>query len=78
MVNDLMVKAKQIEFLINSLPEPETEETQVCYLPTIPDIVMLTYRRRIDSKNFRTTWSKPMKNTSAPLIVRVRYIISPI
>lgn len=27
MVNDLMVKAKQIEFLINSLPEPETEET---------------------------------------------------
>ncbi|CAL1696885.1 unnamed protein product [Somion occarium] len=28
MVNDLMVKAKQIEYLINSLPEPEPEEIQ--------------------------------------------------
>jgi len=28
-VTDLIVKAKQIEYLINSLPEPEPEEEQV-------------------------------------------------
>ncbi|KAF5339429.1 hypothetical protein D9611_009840 [Ephemerocybe angulata] len=28
LVTDLVTKAKQIEFLINSLPEPEPEETQ--------------------------------------------------
>ena len=26
---DMMVKAKQIEYLINSLPQPESEEEQV-------------------------------------------------
>jgi mediator of RNA polymerase II transcription subunit 21 len=29
MVTDLVTKAKQIEYLINSLPKPEPEETQV-------------------------------------------------
>lgn len=29
LVTDLLVKAKQIEYLINSLPEPEAEEMQV-------------------------------------------------
>jgi Subunit 21 of Mediator complex len=29
LVTDLIVKAKQIEYLINSLPEPEPEEEQV-------------------------------------------------
>lgn len=28
-MTDLIVKAKQIEYLINSLPEPESEEEQV-------------------------------------------------
>lgn len=28
-MTDLIVKAKQIEYLINSLPEPEPEEEQV-------------------------------------------------
>ncbi|TCD71390.1 hypothetical protein EIP91_010096 [Steccherinum ochraceum] len=28
LVTDLMVKAKQVEYLINSLPEPEPEEAQ--------------------------------------------------
>jgi mediator of RNA polymerase II transcription subunit 21 len=32
MVTDLIVKAKQIEYLINSLPEPEPEEEQVSSL----------------------------------------------
>ena len=31
LVTDLIVKAKQIEYLINSLPEPEPEEEQVRY-----------------------------------------------
>lgn len=30
LVNDLIVKAKQVEYLIKSLPEPEPEEEQVC------------------------------------------------
>ena len=29
LVTDMMVKAKQIEYLINSLPPPEPEEVQV-------------------------------------------------
>ena len=29
LVTDLITKAKQIEYLINSLPEPEPEEEQV-------------------------------------------------
>jgi hypothetical protein len=29
LVTDLIVKAKQVEYLINSLPEPEPEEEQV-------------------------------------------------
>jgi mediator of RNA polymerase II transcription subunit 21 len=29
LVADLIVKAKQIEYLVNSLPEPEPEEEQV-------------------------------------------------
>ena len=29
LVQDLVVKAKQVEYLINSLPEPEAEEEQV-------------------------------------------------
>ena len=32
LVQDLMVKAKQVEYLINALPVPEPEETQVRHL----------------------------------------------
>ncbi|KAJ3807165.1 hypothetical protein EV368DRAFT_23829, partial [Lentinula lateritia] len=32
LVTDLIRKAKQVEYLINSLPEPEPEEFQVCFL----------------------------------------------
>ncbi|GJE98020.1 Mediator of RNA polymerase II transcription subunit 21 [Phanerochaete sordida] len=32
LVNDLLVKAKQVEYLINSLPEPESEEAQAMRL----------------------------------------------
>lgn len=31
LVTDLITKAKQIEYLINSLPEPEAEEEQVVF-----------------------------------------------
>ena len=37
MVTDLIVKVKQIEYLINSLPEPEPEEEQVSRL--LPDVL---------------------------------------
>lgn len=29
-MSDLIVKAKQVEYLIQSLPEPDPEEEQVC------------------------------------------------
>jgi mediator of RNA polymerase II transcription subunit 21 len=32
LVTDLVVKAKQVEYLIKSLPEPEPEEEQVRYV----------------------------------------------
>ena len=35
LVTDIMVKAKQIEYLINSLPQPESEEAQVCDHPSV-------------------------------------------
>lgn len=31
LVHDLVMKAKQVEYLINSLPAPEPEEQQVRY-----------------------------------------------
>ena len=31
LVRDLIVKAKQVEYLIKSLPEPEPEEEQVSF-----------------------------------------------
>ncbi|KAF9481226.1 hypothetical protein BDN70DRAFT_876544 [Pholiota conissans] len=37
LVTDLIVKAKQIEFLINSLPEPEPEEEQAKRLQNLED-----------------------------------------
>jgi len=37
MVGDLMTKAKQIEILINSLPEPEAEEVQADRLKQLED-----------------------------------------
>jgi hypothetical protein len=36
LVDDLMVKAKQIEYLIQSLPTPEPEEVQVRISPQTP------------------------------------------
>ena len=37
LVTDLITKAKQIEYLINSLPEPEPEEEQVGFrLRSVP------------------------------------------
>ncbi|KAF9527909.1 hypothetical protein CPB83DRAFT_855402 [Crepidotus variabilis] len=37
MVTDLIVKVKQIEYLINSLPEPEAEEAQAKRLQNLED-----------------------------------------
>lgn len=35
-MTDLIVKAKQVEYLIQSLPEPDPEEKQVCSLSSAP------------------------------------------
>jgi len=37
LVQDLMVKAKQIEYLINALPVPEPEETQALRLQSLEE-----------------------------------------
>jgi len=37
LVDDLMVKAKQIEYLIQSLPTPEPEEVQAARLATLEE-----------------------------------------
>ncbi|KAJ7641245.1 hypothetical protein FB45DRAFT_899750 [Roridomyces roridus] len=37
LVTDLIVKAKQVEYLINSLPEPESEEEQAKRLKTLDE-----------------------------------------
>ncbi|KAH8101464.1 hypothetical protein BXZ70DRAFT_94405 [Cristinia sonorae] len=37
LVTDLMVKAKQVEYLINSLPEPEPEEEQAKRLANLEE-----------------------------------------
>ncbi|KAJ7268580.1 hypothetical protein C8J57DRAFT_1325609 [Mycena rebaudengoi] len=37
LVTDLIVKAKQVEYLIKSLPEPEPEEVQAKRLQTLDD-----------------------------------------
>lgn len=42
LVADLIVKAKQVEYLINSLPEPEPEEEQVSPILLFPPYSFLT------------------------------------
>ncbi|KAJ7904079.1 hypothetical protein B0H13DRAFT_2025279 [Mycena leptocephala] len=37
LVTDLIVKAKQVEYLIKSLPEPEAEEDQVYISTSVPN-----------------------------------------
>ena len=63
MVNDLMVKAKQIEFLINSLPEPETEENQVCCRLFSWSSPIRTFHRHIDFRSSSMRWSRRTTNT---------------
>lgn len=41
-MRDLIVKAKQVEYLINSLPEPEPEEEQVSF-GIIFDLLRVAY-----------------------------------
>ncbi|KAF8168540.1 hypothetical protein B0H34DRAFT_686034 [Crassisporium funariophilum] len=51
LVTDLIVKAKQIEYLINSLPEPEPEEEQAKRLQVLEDemtIANAEYVRAVD------------------------------
>lgn len=59
LVNDLIVKAKQVEYLINSLPEPEPEEVQAC----IPHTSLLLIKLRIVSG--KATRSAPGRNDTS-------------
>ena len=77
LVTDLIVKAKQVEYLIQSLPEPEPEEDQV-RLHRLPSV---TYNmgnqqhlnRPSGCKPSKTRWSSRMKNISGLSLARVRF-----
>lgn len=62
LVNDFVVKAKQIDYLIQSLPEPEAEEVQVgSNLPSTSFYPTSCPRRRpTDSRTSRTKWRRQM------------------
>ena len=74
LVNDLIVKAKQIDYLIQSLPEPEPEEVQVGY----PLLVHYTFtnlrpcQRPTGYRISRTKWQRQMRSTPARWRVQVR------
>lgn len=53
-MNDLVVKAKQIDYLIQSLPEPEPEELQVCGVVTQTLRRLMCMSRPIGWKTWRT------------------------
>jgi hypothetical protein len=48
LVADLMLKAKQVEILIQSLPEPEAEEAQVIFERIISSIMSHLESRQRD------------------------------
>jgi mediator of RNA polymerase II transcription subunit 21 len=51
LVTDLIVKAKQIEYLINSLPEPEAEEEQAKRLQALEDEMTIANQEYIRAVN---------------------------
>lgn len=51
LVTDLIVKAKQIEYLINSLPEPEPEEQQAKRLQELEDEMQIANAQYIRAVN---------------------------
>ncbi|KAK2459796.1 hypothetical protein APHAL10511_008228 [Amanita phalloides] len=51
LVTDLIVKAKQVEYLINSLPEPEPEEEQAKRLQALEDGMTLANEEYIQAVN---------------------------
>ncbi|PPR06546.1 hypothetical protein CVT26_000724 [Gymnopilus dilepis] len=51
LVNDLIVKAKQIEYLINSLPEPEPEEEQAKRLEVLEEEMQVANAEYIRAVN---------------------------
>lgn len=51
LVNDLIVKAKQVQFLIEALPEPEPEEEQAQRLKTLEEEMQLANAEYIRAVN---------------------------
>ncbi|GLB36824.1 putative subunit 21 of Mediator complex [Lyophyllum shimeji] len=51
LVADLMVKAKQVEYLINSLPEPEPEEEQAKRLAALEEEMQVANTEYIQAVN---------------------------
>lgn len=51
LVNDLVVKAKQVEYLIKSLPEPEPEEVQAKRLEALEEEMTLVNAEYIRAVN---------------------------
>ncbi|EDR09891.1 uncharacterized protein LACBIDRAFT_318194 [Laccaria bicolor S238N-H82] len=64
LLTDLMVKAKQIEYLINSLPEPEPEEEQAKRIQQLEEEMTLAneeYMLAVGRKIFTPKLQKPCR-----------------
>jgi mediator of RNA polymerase II transcription subunit 21 len=69
LVTDLITKAKQIEYLINSLPEPEPEEEQAKRLQTLEDEMTIANEEYIHAVNRARNLHSQIKDVLQMMLV---------
>lgn len=69
LVNDLVVKAKQVEYLIKSLPEPEPEEVQAKRLEALEEEMTLVNAEYIRAVNRAKDLHAQVKDTLLMMLV---------